>query len=116
MGKGKRKRAERAELNKSAGELIQLPHVQKIIRKEINEALIRNTARFFDDETSSILWVLHEVYGFGAERLKRFYTRYAKEAESLKQYYEASDDEMPYLTRAKLKAIGVDLEQWEKET
>ena len=46
-----------------------------------------------------VLWILHEEFGFGPERLRR---------------YEMNDE--AWLCTRKLKEYGVDVEEWSKES
>ena len=62
-----------------------------------------------------ILWNLHELFGFGYDRLKRFYDSYDSSVRDLIDRYEMEDSDKVWLCTYKLKSMGIDLEQWEKE-
>ena len=109
MGKGARNRLTRTAAKQSATER----DMRRTVLREINTELTRATERFFEDETSVILWVLHETFGMGRDRLRRFYDNYAKVNSQLKDHYSMNDSDMHYMTRRLLKDIGVDLDEWE---
>ena len=58
---------------------------------------------------------MHEVFGFGETRLRKFYESYETECKKLRDWYSMSEEDMPYLTVKKLKEIGVDLAAWDNE-
>lgn len=60
--------------------------------------------------------VLHEQFGFGAERLKKFYLAIKPEIDKLVSRYEMEEGDAIWLCTNKLKGIGVDLEAWHKES
>lgn len=111
MGKGSRNRAQRTVAKQDASDR----EMRRVVLRELNTELSKSADRFFRDETSVILWVLHEVFGMGKIRLRRFYDRYAQETGKLKEHYSMSDSDMQYMTSQLLKNIGVDLSEWEKE-
>lgn len=63
------------------------------------------------------LWELHERYGWGHTRLKRFYMGFHKALNKLVERYEMENtsEEKIWLCTYKLKEYGVDLDEWEKE-
>ena len=63
-----------------------------------------------------ILWQLHEQFGFGIGRLKRFYMGFSQCVKDLVERYEMDESESLWLANKKLKDYGIDLEKWEKET
>lgn len=92
--------------------------LNSVEQKALNEEIGRQVREFINSITleldASILWALHEEFGFGAQRLKRFYETAAESREQLVQKYEMQDD-AKFLCIHKLKEIGVDLVEWEKE-
>lgn len=62
-----------------------------------------------------VLWVLHEEFGFGAVRLKRFFDRFAPALDDLVKRYEMEYDDSVWLCTHKLKELGIDISEWEKE-
>lgn len=64
---------------------------------------------------SVILWVLHERFGFGKKRLRRFFESYAAELDALEKRYEMGNEDMAWLCRHKLERYGIDIAEWNKE-
>ena len=63
-----------------------------------------------------VLWVLHEVFGFGPDRLHKFYKSFNGQVEALAEHYQMTDDgDQVWLCFHKLKEYGIDLEVWERE-
>lgn len=63
-----------------------------------------------------ILWELHEQFGFGADRLRRFFDGFGRRFNELIDHYEMGSEDGPYICLQKLKDLGVDLEEWMRET
>ena len=73
----------------------------------------RNNANEVD---AIILWVLHDQFGFGHDRLKKFHAAFQPSLEELCSRYEMTDkDDELWLCTRKLLDIGVDIEDWNKE-
>lgn len=96
---------------------------QKLIKKKqqeefsriVKEKLAEWDAKHEDEIDSLILWQLHEQFGFGKVRLKRFFRGFKKLYNELRQRYEMSDDDYIWLVTTKLKDIGVDVREWKNE-
>lgn len=58
------------------------------------------------------LKALHRHLGFGVKRLHDFYLAMAAEHRRMRDFYEMDD---LYPERLKLKELGADVEQWQKE-
>lgn len=91
--------------------LIMTPMAQEIIRKEVAERLLEIEQTYILDLDTMVLWTLHK-YGWGATRLKRFYTDMFRNHRKLRAHYQTSDT---YPERIKLKEKGIDVEAWFKE-
>ena len=63
-----------------------------------------------------VLWVLHEEFGFGPERLRRFHDKFVPAIEALIGRYELDKTDDIWLCTYLLKQYGVDLEAWENES
>ena len=61
------------------------------------------------------LWVLHEKFGFGTERLRRFYDGFCDGIDDLTKYYVMTDKDAAWLCNWKLKEYGIDIEAWDRE-
>lgn len=64
----------------------------------------------------TILWVLHEQFGFGAQRLRTYYDAFHDRIKELVSRYEMEDQDDIWLCTQMLKRIGVDIEAWHKES
>lgn len=62
-----------------------------------------------------VLWELHEQFGFGVDRLRRFYEGFNRRFKDLIDHYEMEATDGPYICMEKLKELGVDLEAWDQE-
>lgn len=87
-------------------------------QKALNEEIGRQTRSFVDrfalELDACILWALHEGFGFGEQRLRRFYESCAKNREDLIRKYEMQDD-AKFVCVYNLKKIGVDVEEWSRQ-
>ena len=64
----------------------------------------------------AVLYAMHELFDFGKDRLKRFYMRFGEIHRDFVDFYQSeSRDEAEWVYETKLKAIGVDVEEWRKE-
>ena len=111
MGKGARNRLNRT----AAKQTPEFRAARREVYRQVNNELTLSTKRFFKDETAVVLWVLHDTFGFGKDRLKRFYVNYEKVNADLRKHYSMSNSDMRYITDRLLKDIGVDLDEWEME-
>ena len=113
MGKGSRSRAMRQQ-EVSAFRLT--PAQQKALRREIKDQILEHDKEYWLDIDACTLWVLHECFGFGATRLKRFFDAFSKEHDRLREYYMLDDDTNRWICRYLLKRdLGIDVEEWERE-
>lgn len=87
---------------------------KRALHHEVSRQAREITNKFALELDATILWSLHEQFGFGKDRLKRFYNYIADCREDLIQKYEM-EDEAEYLLLYKLKEIGVDLKAWSEE-
>ena len=83
------------------------------VRRQIAEYDRKNSMEI----DAIFLWQLHEQCGFGPQRLRKFFDGFRPAINALMDRYELSgtDDEI-WLQTQQLKDIGVDLEQWYKES
>lgn len=79
---------------------------------EINQQILAKDKEYQLDIDTMVLWTLHQCYGWGATRLKRFYRDMMKEHLRMREFYELDD---LYPERFKLKEKGVDVEAWYEE-
>ena len=85
---------------------------RKAINEEIRRQCIEQTAQYEAELDVVVLYALHNVFGFGKERLERFYREMFKLREEMKQRYGTSDDDTmgDFAMYVKLKEIGVDVQ------
>lgn len=87
---------------------------QKQERAMQAEMLRQLNSNMASDLEATFLWALHTEFGFGAERLRRFYDCVAESREALLRHYEMEEDSQ-FILLYKLKEIGVDLKKWDAE-
>ena len=83
-----------------------------IMMAEIHKNQLKEMGKMATDIDTSVLWCLHERYGWGAKRLRKFYKDLFDEHKRMRKFYEMDD---LYPERQKLKEIGVDVEAWYQE-
>lgn len=79
---------------------------------EINQQILDQDKDYQLDIDTMVLWTLHQCYGWGASRLKKFYVAMMKEHLRMREFYGLDD---LYPERFKLKEKGVDIEAWYEE-
>ena len=90
------------------------PKEQKAMDEEINRQLIAKHLEFTDDVDYMIMRILHNHFGFGLSRLRRFYEAFAADNDALVKHYEM-DDAGVYIARREMNEIGCNIEQWNSE-
>lgn len=88
---------------------------QAAIDKEIKRQCAEYDQKNLNELDALILWLLHEEFGFGMKRLRRFYELFHSEFSELVKRYELEEDDAAWLCTYKLKQYGLDIEQWNKE-
>lgn len=113
MGKGNRNR----QLHKQEAEAAALtPAQRRAMTKEINAQILESDKSYKLDMDAAVLYSLHETFGFGAKRLRRFFDAFSVQHQELRNYYQLDDDTNTWICRRLLKErVGVDIEAWEKE-
>lgn len=90
---------------------------QKAMNEEITRQILEHDEAFSVDLDSTILYVLHEQFGFGKVRLQRFYDLFLKRHQELRDYYQFDSSDVSWFCRMKLKEeCDVDVEQWYKNS
>lgn len=84
------------------------------MEKEIRRQILEWDEKHSIDIDSSVLWVLHEGFGFGHKRLKRFWDLFIKLHKELRDYYQMDPEDNGWICKEKLKRMGVDVEEWYK--
>ena len=75
---------------------------------EIDRQILERDEAYSLDVDTMILWTLHAHYGWGKARLEKFYGHLMQEHTRMREFYQIDD---LYPERAKLKDIGVDVEE-----
>ena len=88
---------------------------KKAMEAEIKNTLAEWDKKHYQELDALVLWVLHEEFGFGEGRLKRFHDRFAVSIDELVHRYVMDDEDDVWLCTRKLKEYGIDLEEWNKE-
>jgi hypothetical protein len=89
------------------------PKEQKAIDAEVSRQLIARHMEFADDVDYMILKILHDHFGFGPTRLRKFYERFMEENNALMAHYEMEDAGV-YIARKEMNALGCNVEEWNK--
>ena len=88
---------------------------QRALDKAICEQIVEMDRQMELDRDSSILWMLHEQFGFGHDRLFKAWKLMYSDNKKLQARYEMGPEDGGWLCRQKLKEYGVDLERWYKD-
>lgn len=84
------------------------------------DAEIRRQCAEYDEKnareiTATVLWRIHEEFGFGKNKLKKFYKSFDRAIRDLVNRYHLDDADAAWLCTRQLKEYGIDLEEWELE-
>lgn len=90
------------------------PKEQKAMDAEINRQLIEKHLVFVDDVDYMIMRILHNHFGFGLTRLRRFYDLFSADNDELVKHYEMPDA-CAYIAREEMNDIGCNVEKWNRE-
>lgn len=85
---------------------------RKALEKEIQRQLSEYDQKNTKEIDATVLWILHEEFGFGVSRLKRFHDILNQRLKELSEYYEMDEKNQSLLCSVKLKSYGVDLDEW----
>lgn len=86
---------------------------RRAMRQEIRRQLAEYNAHNGLETCSLVLYVLHEEFGFGEKRLKRFYDAFKPAIDEMTERYcmhDPGDD--VWLATRKLREAGIDIEVW----
>lgn len=81
------------------------------IKAEAQKQVYEARDKLFNDMDAVIMWVLHEEFGFGKKRMRRFFEAFIREYRGLQEFYELGSD-TPFVCKKKLMEIGVDIDKW----
>lgn len=87
---------------------------KRLFRKTVSDEVMKN-AEIYD---LTMLWTLHEDFGFGAVRLRRYYQNFCDKYRYMRERYYCEGDEETfgsrtdaYVIKQKLKEIGFDYDE-----
>ena len=89
---------------------------KKAMDLEIQRQLAEYDRKHLIEIDAMILWVLHERFGFGPKRLRQYYDSFRACTNELVERYQMDAGDDIWLCTQMLRRIGVDVEQWHKET
>lgn len=89
---------------------------KKAMDLEIQRQLAEYDRNHLIEIDAMILWVLHERFGFGPKRLRQYYDNFRACTNELVERYQMDAGDDVWLCTQMLRRIGVDVEQWHKET
>lgn len=88
---------------------------KKAMAIEIKKQLADWDEKHYNELDAIVLWVLHEQFGFGETRLKRFHDNFVPAVKELIKRYEMDDTDDVWLCTYKLKQHGIDISKWNEE-
>lgn len=89
---------------------------KKAMDLEIQRQLAEYDRKHLLEIDAMILWVLHEHFGFGSKRLRQYYDAFRSSINELVNRYQMDTEDDVWLCTQMLKRIGVDVEEWHKES
>lgn len=114
MGKGNRNRALR-ELDSELSFEQWPPWLKKLVNDHARRMTREMVDKYEDRADACTLWALHTGFGWGRDRLRRFYETYLRLHRELMERYELGREGDFYCIE-RLKKLGVDIEAWNAET
>lgn len=95
-----------ADLNAKEKEALQI---------EARKILAEEARKYEDDFDACVLYQIHAQYKKGAKALRNFYDGWKVVHKALLDHYELDKPDAPWLFMQKLKDLGADVEEWNKE-
>lgn len=89
---------------------------KKAMDLEIQRQLAEYDRKHLAEIDAAILWALHDQFGFGPNRLRKYYDAFHACVDDLLKRYEMDAGDDVWICTEMLKRIGVDVEVWHKET
>lgn len=85
---------------------------RKAMLSEIRRQCVENTRQYEKELDSVVLYILHRHFGFGKERLGRFYDLMFKERYEMQRFFMDEDGECitEYAMRQELLKDGIDVD------
>ena len=87
---------------------------RKAMDMEVRRQLDEYNQKNLNEIDAVILWHLHEEFGFGKERLLRFYETFNTRMKEMSEHYLMDMYKMPWMYQRLLKEYGIDIEKLNK--
>lgn len=88
---------------------------QKALDIEIGRQCAEWDTKHANEISAMVMIVLHDEFGFGIGRLRRFYEEFGNGIEELVKRYELDSGDALWLCTYRLKEeLGIDIEEWNK--
>lgn len=85
---------------------------KKALERSINDTIAKSVPRLSGHFEATMLWQMHEKYGFTPEELEEFLEGLQPALRELKDFYEIdNDDDVELACVTNLKTIGFDTEK-----
>ena len=68
---------------------------RKALDDEVRKAMVEYDRKNAFEIDAMVMWILHEQFGFGPKRLKKFHDNFAVSIKALIQRYELNDTSLP---------------------
>lgn len=88
---------------------------REALDREVRKAMAEYDAKNALEIDAMVLWILHEQFGFGPKRLKRFHDGFVPAIKDLIERYNLDNKDSAWLCTHKLKEYGIDLKEWNEE-
>ena len=89
---------------------------KKALSIEVRRMIGEKTDEWGLEVAAMVLWQLHEEFGFGYDRLKRYFTGFDDGVLGLTKRYMLEENDDAWLCTRKLKdELGIDILEWRKE-
>lgn len=88
---------------------------RKAMDVEINRQIVEADKKYSTEMDAVVLYTLHTELGFGKARLRKFWEALYRNHQDMVERYEM-EDAFPWWCTEQLKKLGVDVEEWNKET
>lgn len=86
---------------------------RKALKRELNRQILDFDKKYIISVNALVMWTLHEEFGFGRKRIRRFWERVVTLNRELRNRYRFDQaGEEDWLYKKLLLDIGVDVEGW----
>lgn len=88
---------------------------ERVLRQEIDKAIVEGLRDAEKDGDASYLLILHDHYGFSKKKLFNVWKMLYTENKKYEEYYDLKPGDGIWYARKRLKDIGIDLDEWYRE-